>query len=138
MRHGHRWIPAAAVALIVAGCATFSERNPELEAARAALESAQRDPAVVSYAPNELARASEAYRRADNAARDRRDAGEVDHLAYIARQRTAIAVETAHERTAQNAVEAATRERDRVQLEARTREAARAQAEANAAMRNAE
>jgi outer membrane protein OmpA-like peptidoglycan-associated protein len=51
---------------------------------------------------------------------------EVEHFAYLAQQRTAIARETASIKMAEQAVEAASAERSKVLLEARTGEADRA------------
>jgi outer membrane protein OmpA-like peptidoglycan-associated protein len=120
----------ATVAIGLTGCSSLPERNSALEDARAAVRTAQADTQVVTLAGLELSQADEVLRRAEVAWRDHEDALEVDHLAYLARRRAAIAVETARLRAAEAAIITATAERDRVLLMARTREAERAQREA--------
>jgi uncharacterized protein DUF4398 len=84
---------AAAVAL--AGCAFVPGTYPRLEETRAAAAEASADPKVSRYAAAELRRAGEALEQARVARDALDDPAVVDHLAYVARQRVAIAREAA-------------------------------------------
>lgn len=86
---------ALAIALALSGCALVPQVNPRLEEARAAHERIQRSPEVARLAPAEAARAAEAFERAQEAWGSLQDPALVDHLAYVARQRAAIASEAA-------------------------------------------
>lgn len=121
----------SAIALIatLGACATVPERNAGLEQARLAVRQAQQDAGVNRYAPVELARAQEALREADRIWQDSPADARVDHLAYLADRRAAIAQELAGMRVSEQAVQQASRDRDRLLLEARTREVAQAREE---------
>ena len=121
---------SAALALSLAACNTLPERSSALDSARAAVHAAQTDSQVPMMAGLELGQADEALRRAEAAWRDHDDMRVVDHLAYLAQQRAAIAIDTARQRAAEAAVQTATAERNRILLVSRTREAERAQREA--------
>jgi outer membrane protein OmpA-like peptidoglycan-associated protein len=114
---------AVAVALLVTACSTLPERDASVEQARSSLGAAEADPHVAALAPKELNEAQQAFDRADAAWRNRDGEEKVDHLAYLASRRSAIAVETARQRAAETAVANATAERERVRLAARTHEA---------------
>ena len=129
---------------LAGGCATVEQRPVALEDARIAVDAARTNPQVISLAPIELSDAVGAYQRAVTAYRNEGDTVEVRHLAYVARQRAAIAQETAVLKGAELAITNANAERDRVRLLARTREveeagraAAVAQARADASQRDA-
>src|SRR5438093_2549380 len=128
----------ATIGLALGACSTIPERDPAVEEARLALSSAQRDPRIAPLAPLELDQAAQAFRRAEAPWLDRGETRAVRHLAYLARQRAMIAVETARLRAAEAAVASADAERERVRLQARTREAERTQSSALAAQAEAE
>jgi OmpA-OmpF porin, OOP family len=86
------------VAALVAACAGRSSES--LEGARSAVASARSNQAVVARAPDELLDSERALDRAESAFRGGADQDEVDHLAYLAEQRAAIAQATASERVA--------------------------------------
>jgi len=88
----------AAIALGVAACAFVPAANPRLDEARQAYRAAASDPDVVRLAPRELAAAREALDLAVRASDTLQDPAEVDHLAYLARQRAAISRELAAQR----------------------------------------
>jgi outer membrane protein OmpA-like peptidoglycan-associated protein len=67
--------------------------------------------------------AADALARADEASARRDDAATVDHLAYLARQRVALAQEAGDRKAAETAVAQASADRDQLRLAARTREA---------------
>ena len=80
------------VALVaVAGCAFAPQRFVYLEQAERAYHDAVADPAIARYAAPELKSAREVLDRALEARATLQDAAEVDHLAYVARQRIEIA-----------------------------------------------
>jgi len=136
-------IAAAALAVLTA-CSSTPPENAQLSAARSDYQRAQAAPMAQNYAGAELRQASDALARADEA-RLREDPPEtVNHLAYLAKQRTAVAQEVIRQKTAEMTVTTASAERDRMRLAARTGEADAAtmradaaKAQADASMRNA-
>lgn len=120
------------------GCAS-SAKNPLLDEARLSYSQAQNDPQVVKRAAGELQEAGDALAKANRALDKGEEKEEVNHLAYLAKQRVAIATEVANRKKAEEAVELAEAERAKVQLDVRTAEADAArirakEAEANAKM----
>ena len=91
----YRFMPLALVALAtVAGCSTVSE-NSRLNEARNDYNAAKNTPRVVNLAPTELKQAGDALAEANAASAKKEDDTQVTHLAYIAKQRVAVAQETA-------------------------------------------
>ena len=88
----------AAIALASSACAFVPPANPRLDEARAAYRVASEDPEVVRLAPRELGEAREALELAVRASDTLQDPTEVDHLAYLAMQRSAISREVAEQR----------------------------------------
>lgn len=84
-----------ALCLAASGCAYMPKENTRLEESRAAQARMLANPDVVALAPNEVRSAEEAFERALAASNSLQDPALVDHLAYVARQRAAIAVEVA-------------------------------------------
>lgn len=134
----HRTLSMTLVALAtlvtLGACSTVPANNALLNEARSEHRMAQDSPQVRDLAGKELMQASEALRKADEAAERRDSVAEVDHLAYLARQRVAIAQQSARQRAAERAVTNADASRDQVLLAGRTMEADNAQRNANAAM----
>lgn len=124
---------AAAAAL--AGCASVPPPNAELEQARTAYVAARSDPQTTRLAAAELQQAGDALRQAEGAWRDADASARIDHLAYLARQRTAIAQTLGQQRAAQAAVTLAEGDRDKIRLAARTSEVDTAQRSAQDAQR---
>ncbi len=85
----------AVVALSLGACAFVPKTNLRLEEARAAHTAALSDRDVASFALRELQLASEALESANSAWNTLDDPAVVDHRAYVAKQRAAIARETA-------------------------------------------
>jgi outer membrane protein OmpA-like peptidoglycan-associated protein len=134
----YRFLPTALFAIAtLAGCASVPE-NSLLNEARNDYRAAQTNPQVVNLAPNELKQAGDALAKADDASIKKEDAAVVTHLAYLAKQRAAIAQETARQKAAESAVTSAGAERSKIRLEARTAEASKAQQSAEASQRQAE
>jgi outer membrane protein OmpA-like peptidoglycan-associated protein len=119
-----------AMAALLTGCATAPRTTSLLEQARAEYAAAQGNADVVRYAPLELKQAGDALQRAGVAAAERGSPEDIDKLAYLARQKTALAREVAQTRTAEASIAAAVQERERMRLEQRTLEANRARARA--------
>jgi uncharacterized protein DUF4398 len=92
-RAGLRALPLAAA--LAASCALAPRHFAHLEEARAAAEEAAADPMVTCYARVELRQARETLEQAIAARDTLQDPAVVEHLAYLARQRVAIAREAA-------------------------------------------
>jgi hypothetical protein len=88
-------------ALGLGGCAFVPKAYPRLEETRRLTQEAWADPSIARFAPAELQRAQEALDRASAARDTLDDPAVVDHLAYIAKQRLAIARITAEMRRAE-------------------------------------
>lgn len=91
------WIIGCAMALAMAtsGCALAPKQNIRIGEAMGAHAVLGSDESIATLAPAETQRAHEALERALAAWQSREDPALVDHLAYVARQRARIAVETA-------------------------------------------
>jgi outer membrane protein OmpA-like peptidoglycan-associated protein len=118
-----RFLLLATVTAALAACASVPDRNPALEQARTGYQSAQRESNINLYAADELKQAGAALQLAEKSYAGRESAAEVNHLAYLTGQRTAIARETASSRAAQDVTAGAAVERDRMLLALRTQEA---------------
>lgn len=92
----------AALALVLPGCVSYPTQNLRLAEARQV--HARLPTEVAQLAPVEARRATEALERAGEALSDREDPALVDHLAYIARQRAAIAEQVARRVAAERAI----------------------------------
>ena len=93
---GARIVAAALITL--SGCAFAPQRFVYLEQAEIAYRDAKADPMVARLAADELRSAGDVLERAIQARATLQDAAEVDHLAYLARQRVEIAREAAQYR----------------------------------------
>ena len=95
-------------------------------------------PQTRELAPDELQRASDALAKANESFARSDPSAQVDHWAYMAGQRAAIAQEVTRQRSAEKAVAGADAQRDKLRLAARTSEADAAQRSAQNAQRQAE
>ena len=118
---------AIGAAAAISACAT--KQSLVLEQARMEVAGARSDDAIEQYAATKLEEAEAALARAEKVFENSRDEAEVDHLAYVTRQKVKIAEATAEERRAREAFEELGNTRDRAVLEARERELARKQSE---------
>ena len=147
MKNARKFIPhalALAATLLLGACSSLPADNAALMSARAAFESARNNPQTRELAAAELSAAGIALNRANEAFTRRDKLAEVDHLAYLASQRVAVAQQTARQKSADAQLLSAEAERDRSRLAARTSEAdsaqmlaQRSQQEAQAAQRSA-
>lgn len=120
--------PATVVAMAaLAACSSTPAPNARLEEARVAVRNAQSTTQVGELAGGELKQAADSLNKAEAAWMRSDTTSDVDHLAYLAKQRAAIAQETGKQKIAERAVTEASAARDRIRLTARTSEADRAQ-----------
>jgi outer membrane protein OmpA-like peptidoglycan-associated protein len=119
--------------LIASACAISPQANRQLEEARAAYRTAAADPAVQASAAAELKSAQDALQDAERMAEKGEPSELVEHNAYLAEQRSRIALRTADIRRSEASIAAAGEERRRLQVEAREREAAAAREQARQA-----
>jgi len=119
--------------LIASACAISPQANQQLEEARAAYRTAAADPAVQASAAAELKSAQDALQDAERMAEKGEPSELVEHNAYLAEQRSRIALRTADIRRSEASIAAAGEERRRLQVEAREREAAAAREQARQA-----
>ncbi len=129
-------LPLAAA--VLAACASAPTRNPALEEARNLYQQAAADALVVRSAPLELGRAQAALQQADSALKAGEDIAAVEHYAYLARQRTAVAMQAGKIAAAEQAVSESRLQRDRILIDARTQEAVASRAKAQAEMLQAQ
>jgi outer membrane protein OmpA-like peptidoglycan-associated protein len=114
-------VPAAA-ALLVA-CASTPPNNPALNEARALYTQAVNDASTARAAPLELRAAQQALQQAESALQAGDDPSEVDHYAYLARQRAATAMQAGVIARAEASATGSSADRTRILMEARVREA---------------
>ncbi|MEO5932355.1 MAG: OmpA family protein [Duganella sp.] len=134
-----------AVSMLLAACATTPMTTSMLDQTRSDFSAAQSNPSVAANAPVEFKAAADALDRA-NAAADKKESIEaIDKLAYLAKQKIAVAQEVAKRKQAESEVANAGRQRDEIRLQQRTQEADKAKisaeqakADADAARRQAE
>lgn len=113
---------AGAIATLL-GCASAPATNPQLERARAAYDQAARNALIVRAAPVELQRAQQALQRAESALKAGENMADVEHYAYLASQRTEVAVQAGRIAQADADVAKSQAQRDRILIDARGKEA---------------
>jgi len=123
--------------MVIAACGGPPANNPLLEKAESAYREAETDSQVVVKAPVALKEAEEALEKSRSLMKNGEDPLLVEHYAYIAKQKVAIARETAELNAAQDEVEQAESKRQRVLIEARKAEAERAERRAREAIEEA-
>ncbi|MGB7988981.1 MAG: OmpA family protein [Candidatus Methylophosphatis roskildensis] len=132
-----RSVLAMSLAATLAACAS-APTSKALDEARAAYGRAAADAQVVRTAPVELRKAQQALEKAEAALRADEDASDIEHYAYLAKQRTEVAIQTEKLARAEQAVADASQQRDRILIDARTREAEAQRGKAEAARKLAE
>lgn len=137
--NNHRILSMTLIAAaVMAGCSSMPADNAQLDAARNDYRAAQGNPAARDLAGSELKQAGDALARANDAWSRGEKPAEVNQLAYVAKQRVAIAQETGRQKAAEQALVSATAQRDKVRLAARTDEADTATRNAESAQRAAQ
>jgi outer membrane protein OmpA-like peptidoglycan-associated protein len=121
---------------VLSACSTVPSPNAQLTQAKADFRTAEGDPRAKRLAAPEMKQAQDALNAA-HAAWERLDTtDDVNHLAYLARQRVTIASETMALRSAEQAVDTAGATRSNIRLQARTQEADTAQRQATQAQQD--
>ncbi len=123
---------------IMLGCGGPPEDNPLLKEAINHFHEAENDSTIVMNAPVALKEAEEALQESERLWEEKADKELVDHHAYIAKQKVAIARETAELNAAQDEVERAESQRQQVLIGARKAEAIAAEKRAEEALSQAE
>jgi OmpA-OmpF porin, OOP family len=95
------WAGAIGTLLAVSVVACATAPDPEVQRAQGAVQRARDDPLVAEYASVALRDAERALVRVERAQREGSDDDEVDHLAYLAEQKVAIAEARAIEQRSQ-------------------------------------
>ena len=134
----HRFLLLSLITLATLAACSQTRHNSLLEEARGGYAAAQSDPQVAKFAADELNQAGAALKKADDAWNKREDDALVNQLAYVAKQRVAIAQETARQKAADATAVSVGAERDKIRLDSRTAEADTAQRNAAAALLSAE
>jgi outer membrane protein OmpA-like peptidoglycan-associated protein len=129
---------AAAILLALAACASTPPRNAALDEARASYQRAAGDSQVARNGAVELRKAQQALQQAETALRAGEERGAVDHYAYLAKQRTEVALQASRVAQAEQAVADASQNRNRILIDARTRDAEKARMDAEKARMDAE
>lgn len=134
-----QYLPLSLIAAaLFAGCSTLPPQNTALSEAHSSYDSARSNAQITRLAPLELQEAGATLDKADAAATSRESEATVNQLAYIARQKVAIAQETAKRKAAELEIANASAQRDQVRLQARTAEADAARKQAMLAQEAAE
>lgn len=131
-------IPLTLIALaVVAGCSTIPQ-NSTLNMAHSSYNTARSNPEIANQAAVELKAADDSINKADIALKAGESDTVVNHLSYMAYQQVGIAQETAKRKTAEQAVNNASSNRDQIRLDARTAEADKAKLQATIAQDTAD
>jgi outer membrane protein OmpA-like peptidoglycan-associated protein len=124
------------IATLLGACTSMPRTTSLLDQTRVEYRAAQSSPEVGSHARLELKQAGDALALANAAAANNDSVGEIDRLAYLARQKVALAQEVAKRRVAENEVANSGKLRDEKRLAQRTDEADRAHQATDAARRD--
>lgn len=127
-----------AIAALVGACSSIPTSTSMLTQTRSDYIQAQGNPNVARYAQLEMKQAREAFEQADTASIKRESNDKVDKLAYLAKQKIAVAQEVAKQRSAEASVTTSGKERDQLRLDQRTNEADQATASAEQSRQAAE
>jgi outer membrane protein OmpA-like peptidoglycan-associated protein len=131
-------ILTTAIAATLAACATTPESMPEVDQAKARVETLATNPLTQQAANRELTAARGALAQAEQALADGEDEELIVHLAYLAERRADIGLTRVEEAEARQRIAKAEAQRNEVLLEARSAEARAAQQRAQASQQEAE
>lgn len=112
-----------AVAAVMAGCSSTPKTTSLLDQARTDYMVAQGNPNIATYAPLEMKQATQAMAQANVEAKERGSDAKIDNLAYLAKQRIALAQEVTKRKMAEAEIANAGKEREQLRLDQRTNEA---------------
>ncbi len=128
----------ASAVLLISACASQPKSTSLLDQVRGDYVQAQANPKIATYAALEMKAATEALDKANKAATERESLETVDKLAYLAKQKIALATEVASRKSSETDVVSAAAIRDQVRLDQRTQEANMARGKADDAERAAQ
>ena len=131
MNHFARMSLAAVVA-VLAACSTTPETFPELEQARARVQTLEQNPLAQEAASRDLTASRGALAQAEQAVQDRQDRETVVHLSYLAEQRAELGLARIDEAESRQRIEKAEAQREKVLLESREAKARAAEQAAQA------
>ncbi len=110
---------------LLTGCASVPPRNAALDRAHSSYNAAIRNSAVRQAAPAQLQKASSELARGDQLLKSGAPKFRVDHYAYLARERVAIARQEAENAAGEKQISRAGRQRAQMMLESREERIAR-------------
>lgn len=128
----------ASAALVISACASQPKSTSLLDQVRVDYMQAQENPKIATYAALEMQSATEALAKANAAANERESLETVDKLAYLAKQKIALATEVASRKSSESEIANAAAIRDQVRLDQRTQQADQARMKAEDAERSAQ
>ncbi len=128
----------ASTVLLLSACASGPKSTSLLDQVHAEYSQAQNNPKVATYAALEMQSATEALAKADAAANSRESLETVDKLAYLTKQKIALATQVASRKSSEAEIASAATTRDQVRLDQRTLEANQARMKAEDAERAAQ
>lgn len=120
----------ASAALFLSACAGVPQNTSLLDEVNLAYVQAQGNPKIATYAALEMQLATDALAKANAAAKGQESVGTVDQLAYLAKQKIALATEVASQKSSDADVASAASARDQVRLDQRTMQANQARVRA--------
>jgi len=124
----HTLITSAVLAsLLLGACASTPAPPPALVDARASVNSAGTNPAVLTHAPLELKKATDSLTRANQMQDKGESQAAITSAAYVAQQQAKTAVAVAQAKSNDLAITGSDAERERARADMRTLEAQRAQ-----------
>ncbi|MFC5473815.1 OmpA family protein [Paraherbaspirillum soli] len=138
MNNNHLTPTLLAIAMLVGACSSIPKTTYLLDQTRSDYVAAQNNPNVANYAPLEMKQAGEALGQANAAASHDDSAETIDKLAYLAKQKIALAQEAAKQKSAEANVASAGKERDQMRLDQRTNEADQAKMSAEQSKQEAQ
>lgn len=128
----------ASAVLLMGACASNPKSTSLLDQVRIDYVQAQSNPKIATYAALEMQSATEALAKANAAAKERESLETVDKLAYLAKQKIALANEVASKKSSESEIASASAIRDQVRLDQRTQQADQARVKAEDAERSAQ
>lgn len=128
----------ASTLLLLSACAGTPKSTSLLDQVHTQYSQAQSNPKVATYAALEMQAATEALAKADAAANSRESLETVDKLAYLTKQKIALATEVASRKSSEADIASAAAIRDQVRLDQRTLEVNQARMKAENAERSAQ
>jgi outer membrane protein OmpA-like peptidoglycan-associated protein len=128
----------ASAVVLLSACASNPKSTSLLDQVRIDYAQAQSNPKVATYAALEMQSATEALAKANAAAKERESLETVDKLAYLAKQKIALANEVASRKSSESDIANAAVVRDQVRLDQRTLQADQARLKAEDAERSAQ